>query len=323
MNPLLGIFFKVVSGLAFTFMSACVKWLGTNHPGETVYPVGEVVFFRSSLAALTVVVWLAWRGRLRESTRTANPWGHVQRGLVGSGGMFFGFTALSLLPLPDATAINYIVPLLTVMLSGIILKEAIGIYRWSAVFIGMIGVAVMLWPHLSFVQASRSSTAGTLSFGAGCGVFAAFCTSFAVIEVRKLTRTEQTGTIVLYFSILTSIFGACTIVLGFFSQKYSWLMPSPYEAMFLLMIGVFGGIGQITLTESYRHAGPAVIAPFDYLGLVWALMLGWVLFSEVPESTLIIGASIVIAAGLFVLLREHQLGIRRKREKAAGSARTI
>ncbi|MBY0612189.1 MAG: DMT family transporter [Beijerinckiaceae bacterium] len=322
MNPFLGIFFKVLSGLSFTMMSASVKWLGTSHPGETIYPVGEVVFFRSFLAMWTVVAWLAWRGKLKGATLTNNRMGHIQRGLVGSFGMFFGFAALSLLPLPDATAINYIVPLITVMLAALVLKETVGVYRWSAVGVGMIGVAVMLWPHLSFLQASAPPAEGA-SFGAACGLMAALCTSFAMIEVRKLTATEKTGTIVLYFSALTSVFGALTILLGFFDVRYRWLMPTGLEAGLMIMIGVFGGIGQITLTESYRHAEPSVIAPFDYLNLVWALIIGWVLFAETPDEALMIGASIVIAAGLFVILREHQLGIKRKREKAAAPSRPI
>ena len=325
MNPFLGIFFKVLSGLSFTLMSASIKWLGTSHPGETAYPVGEVVFFRSFLAMWTVVVWLGLRGRLKGAMATANPLGHVQRGLVGTLGMFFGFAALSFLPLPDATAINYVVPLLTVMLAALVLKESVGIYRWSAVAMGMIGVIVMLWPHLGFLknEAAASGVAETSGFGALCGLLGALCSAFAMIEVRKLTATEATGTIVLYFSALTSTFGLLTIVLGLVDARYRWLMPSGMEAVLVLMIGVFGGIGQITLTESYRHAEPSVIAPFDYLNLVWALLLGWVFFANQPDEALVIGATIVIAAGLFVLLRERRLGIERRLERAASSSRSI
>ena len=320
MNPLLGILFKVISGVAFTLMSASIKWLGTGHPREAIFPVGEVVFFRSFLAMWTVVAWLAIQGKLRSAIRTRNVLGHVQRGLVGSGGMFFGFAALAYLPLPDATAIGYIAPLMTVMLAALLLHEAVGVYRWGAVGFGMLGIVVMLWPHLGMAQ--RAAPEGT-GFGAMCGLAAALCTAFAIIEVRKLTATEQTGTIVLYFSGLTSIFGLVTFFLGLFIPRYAWLMPSGFEAGLICLIGFFGGIGQILLTESYRQAEPSVIAPFDYLNLIWAILLGWVLFAETPEQALIFGALIVIAAGLVVLLREHQLGIKRKREKAAAPPRSI
>jgi len=319
-NPIFGIFFKVLSGIAFTLMSACIKWLGTHHMSEQIYPVGEVVFFRSFLAMWTVVVWLALQGKLRASIRTKNPLGHVQRGLVGSGGMFFGFAALAFLPLPDATALGYVAPLLTVMLAALLLHESVGIYRWGAVGFGMVGIIGTLWPHLG---ESRESMVEGSGFGALCGLAAALCTAFAIIEVRKLTATEQTGTIVLYFSGLTSCFGLVTLILGLFIPRYAWQMPSGFEAGLVVLIGFFGGIGQILLTESYRHAEPSVIAPFDYLNLIWAILLGWVLFAERPETALIFGASIVIAAGLFVLWREHRLGIQRKREKAAAPPRSI
>ncbi len=323
MNPFLGIFFKILSGFAFTLMAASVKWLGTMHSSDIPYPVGEVVFFRSFLAMWTVFAWLGLRGNLREAWRTQNFAGHIQRGLVGSGGMFFGFAALTLLPLPDATAINYIVPLLTVALAAVLLKERVGLYRWSAVFVGLMGILVMLYPHLSFLRSGGTAISSNADFGAICGLLAALCTAFAIIEVRKLTATEQTGTIVLYFSALTSFFGALTVLLGFFSPKYRWLMPTSHEAWLLMLIGFCGGIGQILLTESYRHAEPSVIAPFDYLNLVWALLLGWVLFADKPDPALMIGAAIVIAAGMVVLVREHQLGIKRKREREAAPSRAL
>ncbi len=323
MSPFIGIFLKIVSGFAFTLMAAGVKWLGADHVDAPDYPTGEVVFFRSFFALITVMIWLAMRQKLRSAVKTQNIFGHFKRGLVGSAGMFCGFATLSLLPLPDATAINYIVPLLTVMLAALVLKEPVGPYRWSAVGFGMIGIAVMLWPHLSIGGHKAEANSSFSSLGAAFGLAAAFFSAFAMIEVRKLTATEQTGTIVFYFSALTTAMSAATFFLGIFHSDFIWLLPSGKEGVLLVLIGLFGGIGQITLTESYRQAEPSVIAPFDYLNLIWALLIGWILFSDKPDPSLVFGAGIVIAAGLVVIFRERHLGIVRRQEKEASSSRTI
>jgi drug/metabolite transporter (DMT)-like permease len=293
-------------------MATGARWLAVSHINSPQYPLGQVVFFRSFIAMLVIFIWLRLQGKLRHVYRTQNFFGHIKRGLTGSGGMFFGFAALAYLPLPDATAINYIMPLMTVVLAALILKEQIGAYRWGAVGFGMIGVMVMLWPYLSAGSASHSAN---YSFGAMLGLFAALFAAFAMIEIRKLTSSEETGTIVFYFSLLTTLMSGVAFILGLIKPQYAWILPNFKDLIVLLSIGFFGGIGQITLTESYRNAEPSVIAPFDYLNLIWALLIGWVLFRDMPDISLVFGAMIVISAGLIIIFRERYLGIKRKREK--------
>ncbi len=329
MSPFIGIILKIVSGLSFTLMSTGARWLSVSHENTPNYPVGQVVFFRSFIAMLVVFAWLGFYGQLRHVMRTSNFLGHVKRGLVGSGGMFFGFAALFYLPLPDATAINYVIPLLTVVLAALLLKEQVGVYRWGAVGFGMIGVAIMLWPYF---YAGNSSATHTASYhlGAVFGLIAALFSAFAMIEVRKLTLSEKTGTIVFYFSALTTFLSAITYVVGLIGPEFAglkfagfkladlklaWLMPNMLDLSVFILVGFFGGIGQITLTESYRNAEPSVIAPFDYLNLIWALLIGWVLFNDMPDISLVFGAIIVIAAGMIIILRERYLGLKRCREK--------
>src|SRR6266852_5093911 len=141
MNVLQAISLKVISALLFAVMSALVRFLGEK------YPVGQIVFFRSSFAILPVVLIYAWRNELMAAVRTARPVGHFGRGLISIGGMFFNFSALARLPIVDATAISFAAPLITVAMSAIFLKERVRIYRWSAVIVGFIGVLVMLAPH--------------------------------------------------------------------------------------------------------------------------------------------------------------------------------
>jgi drug/metabolite transporter (DMT)-like permease len=306
-KPFIGIALKVLSALAFTLMSAGVKTL------SPVYPTGELVFFRSAFALVPLLVWLAWQGDLINAVRTTNLPGHLLRGLIGTCGMFAGFFALSYLPLPDAVAIGYASPLITVVLAALVLKETVRAYRWTAVVIGFVGVLIMLMPHLDASALARGLSAGP-AVGAVFALFAAFCAAGATIQVRRLTQTEKTGAIVLYFSLLTTMLGLATIVLG-------WRLPGPAEVGLLVLTGILGGVGQILLTESYRYADTSLLAPFEYTTMIWALLTGWFLFAQLPQTTVVVGGVIVSAAGVFVVWRERQLELIRVKEVEVASQR--
>lgn len=316
----LGIGLKLVSTLAFTFMAAAVKLIGFAHPGEPLYyPVGQTVFCRSLFALIPVFIWLGWRGDLRRAFATSSLANHARRGFFGSIGMFSGFTALILLPLADATAISYAAPLFTVVLAALILKETVRVYRWSAVAVGFLGVLVMLYPYF---DATAPHTQMRM-IGAGFGMLGAIAAGFATIETRKLTQTETTGAIVSYFMLLTTLIGLATLLLGWFNPFFAWRWPSQNDAILLVLMGIMGGIGQITLTQSFRYADASLIAPFDYVSMIWAIIVGWFLFGELPQSIIMIGASIVVAAGIYVIWRERQLGLDRRRQKESGPNRAI
>jgi drug/metabolite transporter (DMT)-like permease len=299
-NPLLGISLKLLSALSFTLMSATIKHVGQE------FPTGQIVFFRSFFALVPLIVWLSLRGEFPAAVRTSNAVGHLRRGLIGSGGMFFGFTALALLPLTDAIAIGYAAPLITVVLAAIFLKETVRLYRWTAVAIGFAGVLIMLAPHLGQGIGANVSTSMQAT-GAIFALLGATCAAGATIEVRRLLERETTGAIVFYFSILTSLFGLATIVLG-------WRQPTWSEAGLLIMAGMLGGIGQILMTQSFRHADASLIAPFEYASMIFAVVLGIVVFDQWPTLAMLIGGSIVAASGVFVIWRERKLGLARKRE---------
>ncbi len=307
MQPLLGIALKVLSALAFTLMSAGIKHV------SAAYPTGEIVFFRSAFAIVPLLAWLAWRGDLVDAVRTSNLGGHLLRGLISSTGMFAGFLALAYLPLSDAVAIGYASPLMVVVLAALLLKEKVRAYRWTAVVVGFVGVLIMLMPHLE-AGTIRGGLAGGPGLGALCALLGAFCSAGATIQVRRLIKTEKTGAIVLYFSLLTTLLGLATMVFG-------WRMPSPGDFALLVCVGILGGIGQILLTQSYRFADASLVAPFEYTTMVWAFLIGWFVFGQAPEKTVVIGALIVAAAGLFVLWREHKLGLARAKEIEASSQR--
>ena len=128
-----------------------------------------------------------------------------------------------------------------------------------------------------------------------------------MIQTRRLTQSETTSSIVFYFSLVCAVAGALTL-------PFAWHTPTGSELAALISLGVLGGIAHIFLTESYRHATASVVAPFDYTSMLWALLLGYWVFGELPSALVYLGGSIVAGAGLFVIWRERQLGLKRARE---------
>lgn len=299
MSPIKGIALKVAATLVFVVMGVLVKWLG-----ETI-PTGQLVFARSFFAFLPLFIFLAWRRELVSSFHVTRPGLHAVRVLAGSCGMLLSFAALAFIPLTDQVAIGYAMPIFAVLFAAVILGEVVRIYRWSAVAVGLVGVAVILWPHL---DAMMGRVADEAAMGAALALAAAVTSALATICVRLLTKTESTGSIIIYFTIGTTILGLFTLPIG-------WVMPSVIEAAALIAIGILGGCGQILHTLSYRHGDASLIAPFEYASLLWAVALGFLIFGDTPTMNVLIGAAIVIAAGLFVIWREHQLGITRHREQ--------
>lgn len=270
-------------------------------------PTGEIMFARSFFALLPLIIWMVARREFPTALKTKRLGGHILRGSLGCMAMVGFFSALSVLPLPDVTAIQFVAPLMTLALAALILGETVRIFRWSAVGVGFLGVVLILYPYLG-----AGWTAGDEgATGALLAVMAASITSLAMIQVRNLTSTETTASIVFYFA-------ATATVLSLLSAPFGWVVPSLFDAFILISIGLLGGVGQILLTQSYRYAPASVIAPFDYTALIWALILGYVMFGEVPLPIVLAGAAIVICAGLFVIWRERRLGIQGERHRRSG-----
>jgi len=294
------ILIKMLSVLLFALMSALIRWLGDR------VPLGQVVFFRSAFAIPPVLAVYAVRGELITAVRTERPFGHLGRGMISVAGMFLSFAALARLPLADANALSFASPLITVALAALILKEQVRIYRWTAVAIGFVGVLVMLWPFLDVGHMTASTEA---SVGAACALTAAFTNAGSVIQTRRLTDSETTSSIVFYFSFICMLIGACTL-------PFAWHQPTLGEFAALVGIGCIGGISHIFLTESYRYAAASVVAPFDYTAMLWAFLIGYWMFGEVPTAYVYVGSAIVAASGLFVIWRERRRGIERIRTSA-------
>lgn len=301
MQPVKGIILKLCAVLLFIVMSAMIK------AASGQVPPGQAVFFRSTFAIPVILVWIALRGQLRTGLKAQDPMGHVWRGLMGTMAMGLGFAALGLLPLPEATALGYAAPLLTVVFAAMFLDERVGLYRIGMVLLGMAGVVIVLAPRLT---AFGGETVEVMqAVGALSALTGAICAALAQIYIRKMVATEQTSAIVFYFSITSASLSLLTLPFG-------WIMPGPSMTMLLIGAGLLGGMGQIFLTSAYRFADASVVAPFDYASIILALGIGYVVFGEVPTRTMLMGAALVILAGCLIIWRERQLGLRRGRALA-------
>lgn len=264
-------------------------------------PPGQIVFFRSFFAILPILAYLLATRQFADAWKTDRPLSHVLRGVVGVAAMGLGFFGLTRLPLPDAIAIGYARPLLTVVLGALILGEAVRRYRWSAVVIGLVGVTIISWPNL---QLLRGGGDADQALGAIATFVSALFAAFAFVLVRKLVDTEKTTTIVLYFSITAS-------VLALFTVPFGWQALRWEQGAALIAAGFCGGLGQILLTQSYRYAETSTIAPFEYTSVVLSIVIGIVLFAEYPTVATLVGSAVVVASGIFIIYREHRLGLER------------
>ncbi len=310
MNTGKGILLKLISAVLFAVMSALVRFLGAR------YPIGEVVFYRSAFAILPVMLVYAWRGELAAVVRTERPLGQAGRSVLSIIGMFCNFCALARLPLVESNAISFTSPLFSVALAALVLKERVRIYRWSAVIIGFIGVLVVLAPHFSGEELTIAMASATSVTGVLYGITGSFTNAGTMIQTRRLTQSETTSSIVFYFSLSCALAGLVT-------WPFGWVSPTGGEFAALIGIGVLGGTAHIFLTESYRYASASVVAPFDYTTMIWALLLGYAMFGETPTLMIVTGSAIIAASGLFVIWREHQLALARKREAAGVPAEAV
>lgn len=300
MSPLRGILLKVASVLVFIVMASLIKVTS-----DTV-PPGQAVFFRSLFAIPVILAWLWLRGEMRSGLKAQAPMGHLWRGVVGVAAMGLGFAGLGLLPLPEVTAIGYAAPILTVVFAAMFLGEKVGPFRLSAVALGMTGVLIVLSPRLSVSDTlTEAQTLGAILVLGG-----AVFTALAQVFVRKLVATESTSAIVFWFSVTASVLSLVTLPFG-------WVLPSATQAGLLVLAGLLGGVGQILLTSSYRWADASVVAPFEYASILFALAIGYWVFSESATPTMLAGAALVVLAGILIIWRERKLGLERARQRKA------
>ena len=292
-RPLLALAVRLGAIAALATMSALIKLAG-QHGIHLL----EIMFWRQAVAALIMLCWVLPRGGLR-SLATERPRTHFLRALYGTIGMLFNFGAVILLPLAEATTMAFTAPIWAVILSTLLLKENVGVWRWSAVLFGFAGVLLIAQPG-----------SGTFPlFGAGVALAGAFMVALISIQIADLNRTDKPLTIVFYFALFSLPMTA--VALPFVMTRHAaadWAL--------LFAIGAFGVLGQLLLTAALRFGAVASVIVMDYSSLFWATLYGWLLFTTLPPASTWLGAPLIIAAGLVIAWREHRLARRSVREIA-------
>jgi len=289
-SPTRAIMMMAASVAFFAVMDALVKDLGAR------YPTMQVVFFRSLFAFVPILFLILHSGSLK-ALKVNSIGGHLLRSLVGVAAMFCFFHAYVRMPLADVVAISFAAPVFVVALSVPLLGEKVGPRRWSAVLVGFIGVLIMIRPDGGLLTSvALVPLIGTLFF------------ALAMIVLRRLGRTETSASVAFTFTL------SCTVVSGL-ALPFVWVAPDLVDLLALIAVGLLGGVGQILMTAAFKHGDVAVIAPFEYSAMIWATLLGFVFWGEVPGLNIWIGVAIVMASGLFILFREANLRLPRGRAR--------
>jgi drug/metabolite transporter (DMT)-like permease len=297
-RPLAGIALRLATALLLAVMFALVKLAATR--GVNVI---ESLFYRQAGSALCAIALIA-AGTGLASLRTRRVGAHVVRMVLGVTAMGLNFMAMIMLPLAEATSIGFTVPIFATVLAALLLGEPTGKWRWGAVAAGFIGVLVIIQPGRGEVATA----------GAAIAIAAAIMTAAVTIAIRHLGATEKASTTVFWFAV------SSLVPLGLLMMRYGGMHDGQTWAI-LAGLAVVGGLAQLTLTGALRLAPVALVMPMDYTSLLWATLLGFWIFAELPTPWVWAGAPIIIASGLVIVWREHRLSRRSALAAAAAVPR--
>ncbi|MDA7714982.1 DMT family transporter [Pelagibacteraceae bacterium] len=274
--------YMVGSVTCFSIMDICVKWLD-------YYPIGQVLFLRFFIGFIPIF-FIIPKDKFFSFYKTSRPGLHAFRAISGALAIIALFFGLRELPLADVVSLTFGGPIFVTIASIIFLSERVGIRRWSAVFLGFLGMLLIIQP--AFTDLNYYYITPVI-----------FCIFFAcvAISVKSLSKTEPNYTIAFYFTFLCTILGLSTL---FFTD---WIMPTPIDFLLFFVLSLSGSIGNLLLTQSYRLAEASLVTPIKYLSLVFAIIFGFFIWNEVPKVLTLLGAGLVIISSFVIFIRENKL----------------
>ena len=277
----LGVLYGVASVACFAMMDACVKWLDQ-------FPVGEVLFSRFFFGLIPILM-LVPKSEFKTFYKTTRPKLHAFRAISGTLAIIALFIALREIPLADVVSLTFGGPIFVTLGSIFFLSEKVGIRRWAAVFIGFVGMLLIVKPAYDDLNIYNFYPI-------------VFCIFFACValSIRSLSSTEPNYRIALYFSVLSMLVGLMTLPFG-------WVMPSKFEFFLLIFTGIIGSVANILLTVSLRIAEASLVTPTKYLNLVFAILFGYFIWGEIPKTLTLVGAGLIILSSIIIFSREKKL----------------
>ena len=263
---------------AFSIMDVIVKW-------SVDYPIGQVLFFRGFFG-IVFYFFIIPKNRIHDFYITKRAGLHFLRCFSGLIALVAIFIALRSLPLATVVSISFAAPIFTTIFSIFLLSERVGIYRWLAVIIGFIGILIITEPGIT-----------NLNIYYIFPIIFCLGLSYVAITIRQLSTSEPVWLISLYFSLSITL-------LSFFTIPQGWIMPDLKDFLILSMIGIFGGVANLWLSQSYKYSEVSLVTPLKYLALVFAIIFGYFIWNEIPTIKTLIGALLVIVSTMIIFRRE-------------------
>ena len=276
-----GIVLMCLSTIAFSIMHGLVRFV------SEVLPPFQIAFFRN-IFGLAFLLPLLMRSRFA-ILRTKQIGLHALRGVINMAAMLMFFTALAISPIAKVTALGFTAPIFMAILAVLVLGERFRIYRWSASFLCFVGMLIILRPGLVAIDTGALLVIGSAALWA-----------VAMIIIKIQSRTESSLTIVAYMGIFLGVFSIAPAV-------WVWQPFGLQTLGFMVLIGLFGSIAQMAISESLKETDSTALMPFDFLKLIWTAMIGVWFFSEIPDIYTWIGATVIFLSGLFIAIRERSI----------------
>jgi drug/metabolite transporter (DMT)-like permease len=283
-RPILALSLRIMAVLCLSTMAMLVKLAGDH--GVHLF---EIMFWRQGITIPLIIGWLAFHRKLY-LLKTPRFGAHMRRAGLGVFGMSLMFGSFLVLPLAEATTLNFTVPLFATLLSMFMLKEHIGPWRWSALAMGFLGVLIITQPGSGHMPA----------LGIALGLGSAFLMALLSIFIKDLNRSDHPLAIVFWFAALGTPMTALSL-------PFVMTHHDGTTWMLLIATGLAGTAAQLLLTLALRFGEVSSVIVMDYTGLVWATLYGWLIWSHLPPAATWFGAPLIISAGMIIIWREHAL----------------